>query len=198
MKRFIKFYLFLLILLIPVAVFGDTLALPRTYSVNSADNKFIFVMIAPIEIERDGISYGEDGMQEARRIRVKYSKSGMYAANGSTEPLWTVEWYAHSVISASDGVHLIRKGPWASKMSDEAFTVFAGGTEIRSFKISELITTTKDLPRSVSHFIWEKSMSLNDENKTVSVVTLKGEKFIFDYQTGFLFSKNKTDSDLLR
>ena len=190
MKNTFKFHLLLLILLMPLFVYGDTLPPPRTYSVPSTNNKFVFVMIAPIEIERDGISYGDQGKKAAKKIRNKYPKSGMYLNDGSTEPLWTVDWYSQEVLVPADGVHLIRKGPWASKISDEAFTIFANGEPIRSYKISDLITSTKNLPRGVSHFGWEKNMSIDDQKMTLSVITLNNEQYLFDLQTGSVVSKN--------
>lgn len=149
-------------------------------------------MIAPIEIERDGISYGDQGKKTAKKIRNKYPKSGLYLNDGSTEPLWTVDWYSQEVLVPADGVHLIRKGPWATNLSDEAFTIFANGEPISSYKISDLVSSTKNLPRSVSHFGWEKSMSIDDEKMTLSVTTLNNEQYFFDYLTGSLVSKKNT------
>ena len=194
MKNTFRFYFLLLILLMPLFVYGDTLPPPRTYSVFSADNKFVFVMIAPIEIERDGNSYGDQGKKAAKKIRNKYPKSGMYLNDGSTEPLWTVDWYSQEVIVPADGVHLIRKGPWATNLSDEAFTIFGNGEKIRSYKISDLVTSIKNLPRSVSHFGWEKSMSVDDEKMTLSVITLNNAQYLFDFQTGSLILKTVSNA----
>lgn len=148
-------------------------------------------MIAPIDKNLDGIAYGEDGKKQAKLIRAKYRKSGMYSNDGSTKPLWTVDWYSHVVLVASDGIHLVRTGPWASKGSDEAFTLFSNGKLIRSYKISDLVKSIEDLPHSVSHFMWddEDSWKLDDGKQTLSVSTLNKEHYVFDYRTGKQLSK---------
>jgi hypothetical protein len=35
----------------------------------------------------------------------------LYRNDGSTTPLWTVDWYAHSVLLPSDGIHLGLRPP---------------------------------------------------------------------------------------
>jgi hypothetical protein len=132
-----------------------------------------------------------DGGEKAKRIRAKYSKSGMYLNDGSTTPLWTVDWYSDFVRIASDGIHLIRSGPWARKASDEAYTFFANGKKIRSYKIRNLVKSIKDLPHTASHFSWQArdSGKLDETKFTFSVSTLNNEHYVFDYRTGKRLSK---------
>lgn len=184
MRKSANMILFFLVLLTPILACADTLALPCSYSSPSANGQFLFVMIAPIEVENDGLDLRVEDRQEAQRIRATYSASGQYPNNGSTTPLWTVDWYSHSVFVASDGMHLVRLGPWARNLNDEAFTFFAHGKEIRTYKIGELVDTVALLPQSVSHFQWEGNIQLDDEQRALSVETLSGEKYVFDYTTG--------------
>jgi hypothetical protein len=121
-------------------------------------------------------------------IREKYRVSGLYLNDGSLEPLWTVDWYAHRVIVASDGSHVIRRGPWASRYYDEAFTFFADGRKIRSYRIDELVGNPKFLPRSVSHFRWRGDHQFNDSAGTWAIRTLNGEYYTFDISTGEILS----------
>jgi hypothetical protein len=191
MRNVVKFCFLLSIMLTPLLTFADTEAMPRSYVSPSANNKFLFVMIASIEIQQDGLDYGDEGKKEAQRIRAKYPSSGMYLNDGSTNPLWTVDWYSNSVMVASDGNHIIRLGPWATSLSDEAFTIFEQNNVVRSYKIGELVATDLLLPHSVSHFEWEEAMSLNNYNHTLFVSTLSKERYIFDFFTGETISSEK-------
>ena len=190
-KKVLWAFLFLLLIITtPLFAYGDKEAPPRSYAISSPNNKFIFVMIAPNAFELVSF-YSDETKQEAKRVREKYSKSGMYLNDGSTTPLWTVDWYSRSVLIASDGVHLIRRGPWALKSSNEAFTFFANGKAVRSYKIRDLVKSIKDLHHTVSHFSWEApdSMKLDEDKHTLSVSTLNNEHYIFDYRTGKRLSK---------
>lgn len=181
-KRFAKTLLLLLVM--TSAVFADHLAMPHSYATPSADGKFLFVMIAPIESERDGRDLNDRDRQEAQRIRAKYPVSGMYPNDGSTKALWTVDWHSYSVLVPSDGSYLVRLGPWAQNLSDEAFTFFRNGQPIRTYRIGDLVDTDLAFPHTVSHFRWQENISLDDQYHSLTVATLSKEKYVFDYTTG--------------
>lgn len=191
MRSAANIILFFLVLLTPLLVSADHIALPHSYATLSADGKFVFVMIAAIEAERDGLSLRNEDKQRAKAIRAKYTTSGMYRNDGSTTPLWTVGWYSYSVLVASDGVHLVRLGPWANRLSDEAFTFFNNGNEIRNYRIGDLVDSAALLPHSVSHFRWEENVHLDDQKRVLSVATLSKEKYFFDFTTGELVSARR-------
>ncbi len=191
MRNVVKFCFLLSVMLTPLLAFADTEAMQRSYISPSANNKFIFVMIASVDIESDGISYGDEGKKEAKRIRAKYPSSGMYLNDGSTNPLWTVDWYSNSVIVASDGNHIIRRGRWATTLSNEAFTIFKQNNVVRSYKIGDLVATELLLPHTAHNFEWEEAMSLNNYNHTLFVSTLSKERYIFDFFTGETISSEK-------
>jgi len=95
----------LAILLNAVPGFGDSVAPPSSFSTVSANGKYVFVMIAPVRSEEDGIYLRPEDRKDARTLRAKYHVSGLYRNDGSTTPLWTVNWYAYSVLVAFDGIH---------------------------------------------------------------------------------------------
>lgn len=178
-------------MLMPLPTFADTEAMPRSYASPSGNNRFLFVMIAPIEIESDGMYEREENKKESQRVRAKYLSSGMYLNDGSTKPLWTVDWYAYSVLVASDGNHIIRRGPWATALADEAFTIFKQNKVIRSYQIGDLVDTELLLPHTAHHFRWEEAMALDDYNHTLFVSTLSKERYVFDLLTGETNSSEK-------
>ena len=182
-------WLGVLLMLAPAIAYADTESGPISYATESADGKLIFVMFAP------GRPSGDFPLVEGRRIlryisATNYPGSGLYV-NGSTTPLWTVDWFAPSVIVPSDGVHLIRRGRWARTLSDEAYTFYANGKELRSYKISDLADTVLGLKRSVSHFEWEESESVDESRHVLAVTTFSKESFLFDYTTGEMVSARR-------
>ena len=185
--------LFLALLLIGLSAltaFGDKPIPPHSYTIVSADGRYIFVMMAP-RSENDENFRPQEKSTEALKIRKKYPASGLYLNDGSTVPLWTVDWYATAVLLPSDGVHLIRKGPWVSTSSDEALTFFASGKELKAYKVKDLVSFTSLLPHSVSHFEWEKSIELDNERLILTVTTLHYDKFEFDVTTGEIRSAHR-------
>jgi hypothetical protein len=175
-------------LLIRAPVYGDTVIEPFSHARVSPNGKYLFVMIAPGPSERDGIGLRPEDQEIGRTLRAKYDMSGLYRNDGSTTPLWTVNWYADLVLIASDGIHLVRRGPWAENSSTEAFSFFENGKEIRSYRVGDLVDTTLTLPHTVSHFIWEQSMSLDDSNRMLTVITLNKDRYVIDITTGNVIS----------
>lgn len=171
--------------------YGDSVAWPSSYSTVSANGKYVFVMLAPVQSEKDGIALRLEDQKAAQGLRAKYHVSGLYTNDGSTTPLWTVDWYAYSVLVASDGVHLVREGPWAENSFTEAFSFVENGREIRSYRVTDLLDTTLTLPHTVSHFQWEKSMRLDDSSQTLLVTTLNKDRYTFDMTTGSLTSAHR-------
>ncbi len=184
------FFALLLITLSASTAFGDKPVPPHSYTIVSVDHRYLFVMLAPT-LESDQSFRPQEKGAEALKIRKRYATSGLYLNDGSTVPLWTVDWYATAVVLPSDGVHLIRKGPWASTSSDEALTFFASGKELKAYKVKDLVSLTSLLPHSVSHFEWEKSIELDNERLILTVTTLHYDKFEFDITTGEIRSEHR-------
>jgi hypothetical protein len=188
-----RWRLLLVVALVAVAAFGasspafaDSPVPPISYKRVSPGGGYVFVMMGDPRFD----SWGNDPV--ARQLRQTYSASGLYRNDGSTEPLWTVDWYAHKVDVASDGVHLVRHGPWAMATSDEAVSFFANGQLVRSYIVNWLVDDKSKLSRSVSqHFTWELSSQLDDARLEYSLQTVDGNTFTFDVSTGQIVSENR-------
>ena len=154
-----------------------------TYTITSSDGKYILVMLSPNSAEK---------AEENRKIRSKYSQSGLYFNDASTDALWTIDWYAHNVELSSDGIHLVRRGPWAHSPTTEALSFFAKGDLLKSYRINELVDYPWLMPHSVSHFRWKKMSSMDDKNNSYDLRTIHGETYRFDTTTGRIVSSFRT------
>jgi hypothetical protein len=172
------------------AVMADKPAPPYSYKQVSPGGNFVFIMLSPRSAEEEMRSWNEATKQEIRAIRQVYSKSGLYRNDGSANPLWTVDWYAFAVKLSSDGVHLVRHGPWASSLDQEAISFFANGNLLREYQISELVSAKRLLPHTASHFSWCKESAFDDARTEYTVSTYDGNRFIFDVRTGEISSSS--------
>ncbi len=91
----------------------------------------------------------------------------------------------------SDAVHVVRHGPWASSTDDEAVSFFANGKPLRGYAIRELVDVPWILPRSVSHFRWEKARQLDEAGLRYTVSTIDGNRFVFDVRTGEILQSRR-------
>jgi hypothetical protein len=191
MRNVITICIVAFLILVPANAHGDTESGPTPYATTSADGKFIFVMFAPGRVSNEEVPVVE-GRRIVSNISVSdYPASGLYTNNGSKTPLWTVNWYARSVIVPSDGIHLIRRGPWAKSLSDEAYSFYANGKEMRSYKISDLVDTSLFLKHSVSHFEWEETARIDEPHHELITAIYGTERFVFDYTTGEIISSRR-------
>jgi hypothetical protein len=170
---------------------ADSPAPPFSYTKPSPDGRFLFVMIPRGTLDDEMRHWNEETKAKIRAIRQTYSQSGLYRNDGSSTPLWTVDWYAYDVEVASDGIHLVRDGPWASRADQEAFSLFANGKLVRSYAISELIDLKFLLPHSVSHFRWSDGGRLDDATLRYAVSTKDGNSFVFDVTNGSLVQQTR-------
>jgi hypothetical protein len=177
---------------------ADSLAPPRSYKDVTPGGKYVFVMISPRTVEADAGSWNEETAADIREIRRTYTRSGMYRNDGSTEPLWTVDWYAYGVELTADGAHLIRPGPWAGLRDDKtpdlgytAVNFYARGELIRAYRIGELVDDPSRLFCSVSHFSWRKDGWVSGEFE-YTITTLDGNRFVFDVRTGEIVSESRS------
>ena len=170
--------LIILILFSPGATFADSPATPCSYSVPS--DAGLFVMLAP-DPKSECLSQGDEPKRTAKALREKYGASGLYSG---ADPVWTVDWFSYKVYLSKNGKYLVRMGPWASSGSDEAFSFFADGKLLKTYKVEDIVRDVAALPHSVSHFEWKKDTVLYDAAGTFSASTLEGGDFIFDLATG--------------
>lgn len=174
------------LLLVQPSVLADSQVPPRSYTVLSPNGQYVFVMIAPLPPEQDAANYREPYASRIREIRQTYSVSGLYPNDGSTTPLWTVDWYAWHVEISSDGVHLLRLNSVATSPDDEAIAFFANGRLLNSYRIRDLVDLPWLLPRSVSHIRWtsDELLKFDDTAMTYTIHTTHGEELVFDLTTG--------------
>ena len=108
--------------------FADTPARPHDFTRVTENKEYVFVMLAP-----DGRA------RHVSEIRSIYKQSGLYKNDGSSTPLWTEDWYAFEVYPSSDGEHLIRMGPWAGSTHQLGLSFHKNGTEIKNYRIKDLV-----------------------------------------------------------
>ena len=195
-------------LVLPVAGMADQESPTYQYTMESADKKYVFVMLRSCSSDSEVHFYPSN----------KYPESGLYLNDGSTTPLWTVDWCGY-VLLPSDGIHLVRKGRWARTRegnSEEALTFFGDGKLLKSYRISDLVTIPWMLPHSSSHYQWQRLISPEDGGQnssinimevqyyaanegfvfdesahTMKVATLQGDTYLFDLNTGEIISASR-------
>ena len=99
-------------------------------------------------------------------------------------------WYAYNVKPLSDGIHLVRPGPWATSERSEAVAFFANGKLIRKYTVGDLVRFPSMMSRSPSHSRWRDQKQLNDTAKTYRIVTKYKEDYLFDVTTGAIISSS--------
>ena len=184
MTRLLVAPVLLFILGLSSAVRADSPAPPRTYTVETEDGRYVFVMLTSLPPDFENRFFTEGFVEEMQETRRRYRQSGLYRTDDPTTPLWTVDWYAHSVLVFSDGVHLVRPGPWASSAQNEGVSFFANGELLETYTIEDLVAAPWAMPRSVSHFTWRDETSIDDAALTYHIRTLHGEEIDFDVRTG--------------
>ena len=172
---------------VSIGAYADQEATPASFTRGSADGRYIFVMLAtntPIN-EDWGFFMTPEMTSDLRR---RYPASGMYLNNGSTNPLWTIDWYSFSIDVSMDGEHIVRHGPWPGRgeYETEAVSFFQRDHLLKTYRISDLVDFPALLPRSVSHFMWEKDGRLDGycEQGLYVVTTLHGETYWIDPDSG--------------
>ena len=164
----------------------------KDYSFATEDGKYLFVMLVPDQEE----SVAAEDRELDPKMREIYERSGLYLNDGSTSPLWTVDWYAAEVYVSSDGLHLVRVGLWPTYESDKDFekngralgqlalAFYQGGKKVRDYDISQLIQKPGKLPRGRSHFQWRERIWLDESAHRLNVITHDEQKLVFDLLTG--------------
>jgi hypothetical protein len=188
MKHYITLALVVFAILISSIAYADQPAPLSDFAQVSINQQFVFVLLAR---DDDSSAYNQLGyVEQDAKLRQKYQQSGLYRNDGSTMPLWTVDWNAYQVDVSSDGRHLVRWGPWPWKgdFSELALVFYEDGRELQQYRVYDLVAQPADLPESVSHYQWLKEATFDDAANTVTVRTLNSERYVFDIRTGKLVS----------
>ena len=179
-RSFRRRSLALLPLLLAISICrADSVGPPSSYEVIAgANDEYRFVMLADQPIVTD------DG--------TAYPVSGLYRNDGSTTPLWQVEWHAPSVRIKQDGRHLVRLGPWASVLEDLAVEFYDRDQLLKSYRIAQLIKDPDKLSHSVSHFEWYTEMAFDDRRGILRIKTLDGQLLFFSLENGEIIDQPKS------
>ena len=148
----------------------------------------------------DRVKLAEQEMEEFRfktnphvaRETLAYPRTGMYAADDPSKPLWTFDQYAQNTEIANDGKHWIWHGPWASSLQDPAFAFYAEDKLLSEYLIADLVENPDALKYTISHFFWTKRREFDANTLTYSLETADGIRYVFDGRTGEMVSKERS------
>lgn len=175
------------------SVLADQVAIPFSYTVPTPDGRHVFVMLSSVygpdegaaALEEEGTdAYRKELAMELQRVRKTYTQSGLYRNDGSSTPLWTVDWYGFEIEPLSDAVHLVKHGPWASGDGTEALSFYANGVLLRSYAVRDLVALPGKMPHTVSHFDWRAGSHLDETRGRYWLLTNHWEEYVFDVRTG--------------
>jgi hypothetical protein len=174
-----KIGLLMLSLLFAAPLFADTEAMPRSWQRATQDGKHVFVMLGP-----DWWRESELRGDEITDVSLDYAASGLYRVGDTSDPLYTVDWYAHSVDLSNDGRYVVRHGPWAMRLSDLAVAFYDNGVLLSEYKIYELVPMGLPWDHSVSHFWWLRDREYDPATNELSISTRGISYYTFDATTG--------------
>lgn len=194
MKRFIA------LALLPLLMAADDYPLhggPTTFSTPSPNGQFLFVMIAP-----RSATHETEKAQHQKDLLAKYPTSGLYRNDGSTSPIYTVDWYSYRVWPADDGVHLVRlhgdfplseRYPASKRLPDETvaeqvnapgLSFYAAGKLQKIYMVRELVKNVETLPHSLQHVLWSADGILTKDGRQFCMMTQDSRQIFFDLETG--------------
>lgn len=192
MRWFVLLSLLFVTLIFPSFARADSPIPPHDYTEITGGGKYIFVMLTRDKPSSASNQSGTRNQDET--IRKTYTESGLYLNDGSTTPLWTIDWYALEVEVSSDGHSLVRWGPWPSinNYGELALAFYTDGKQIQYYQVDNLVALPQTLPESVSHYQWRnygKPATFDDQQHQLSVETLNGERYVFDVRSGDIVRK---------
>lgn len=172
--------------------FAGLSAPTHTWTLASPDGKHLLVIISELPIDEDAGSGGpgKPDPEFVRNIRARYSQSGLYLNDGSTEPLWVMRerWSQRNEFHiAPDGQHLVVAGGEYCFFTDFFARFYRNGQEIRFCRTSELIPFWRQgVANLCRRPIYLRASHFNEDALTYEVTTTEGERFVFDVTTGQL------------
>jgi hypothetical protein len=158
---------------------------PASWRQVSEDGRSVLVMVSPLPIAEDAghPAFDKNAISEIHSIRSKYSECGLYRNDGSTTPLWNIQYFSRpregQVYIAPDGEHLV--------FGAEDFFVgwfFTKGESVGAYTLRDLVSCWR--AKSLITFrlptcVWS---DFDADGMTYTVRTNQGEEFTFDVNTG--------------
>ena len=173
---------------------------PMTYTKTTPDEKYLFVMIAPHTMEEEASFWIEAKAAEIRAIRETYPESGLYRNDGSSTPLWTVDWYAGDVILLSDGVHMVRESVWVRSPDEPIVSFFANGELLKSYTVSDVVPFPETLePGQWGHLSWwDSPPEYLADARQYEIQAKQDGYYLFDVTTGEIIEERHPTVDARR
>lgn len=213
-----------LCLLVPSNTFAlDIVA--TSWTTSSPDGRYLFVSISPhltLEQEQRSRSDDERVLRELKllaqrlgfepedmvhwtnsftragvtQLRQRYSLSGLYRNDGSTNPVWTTPHYIWPrALVANDGQHLVAyrpgrlSGVYGVGVGETVLAFYAQGKLTHRYTCGELIAFPSLLRwQNGRTRSWHDSLSLDDGSGQLTLVTTLRDRYVFDLATGRIMS----------
>jgi hypothetical protein len=176
---------------------------PRTYATPSPNEAYLFVMIAP-RPPSDNPHLKPEQKPHEESLYAKYAAtgSGLYRNDGSTTPLFTVDWYSYRVFPADDGQHLVRyhgdfalteRFPAGVRLSDDevqrqaglpAVSFYDGSRHLKTYTVNDVVKNIASLPHSLQHVLWSAGGVLTSDGGQFCLMTQDSRQIFFDLSTG--------------
>jgi hypothetical protein len=183
-----------------------TLAPPYAFTKESPNGRWLFVMLPPGGALKDVPPLY---VAETQKLAAKYPASGLYTNDGSTTPIFTVDWYSFRVYPANDGLHVLSIDATstftaqyiANTLSDEdvqkqlnapAVVVYEKDKPIRTHLLKDLVKDPAACKRSVQHLIWLAGEAVDPSGTKLVLNTQDQNQYTFDLSSGDIISQRKT------
>ncbi|MEZ0371094.1 MAG: hypothetical protein ACAI44_18515 [Candidatus Sericytochromatia bacterium] len=153
---------------------------PMDYTEITRNQKFILVQFA------DAIYFfGADF-----ELRRKYRYAGLYPNNGSSVPLWTINWYADgNVYPVSDGIHLVKVNYSPRPEEETAVSFYRRGKLLKSYKFLDLVNEVSHLTSDsmCSRIDWIDKLEYREDKGFLYIKTKDGIQYRFSIYSGEVF-----------
>jgi len=179
----------------------------ESYAIDNGNYRFVMLgQIKPEErqqyLEKNNNAYkdacGENNpyrshhsLCESYEITKKYARTGLYVIPDTSNPVWTVNWYAPSVDISSDGIYLIRHGGWMGGDPFEALSFFKNGKLFATYDESDLVDDDSERSYGTLRYRWRKKSVFDKIHNHYYLLTADNNEYTFDMRTGKIIRFNR-------
>jgi len=156
-----------------------------SYSKVTENKEYLFVML-----------WAGPSTNKSRLEKKLHKRSGLYRNDGSSTPLWTVDWYARKyesqgVIPLSDGIHLVRFKREYHIKQQIAFVLYKKGNAFLSFRLKDLKPNNYTGNPTTMEYSSPGKVNYNKNNGVISVKLENGVKYDVSISAGISNSIDK-------